>query len=267
MPANGDDKETERRKNVNREMIVDKKPYFMIYVYPQLYRELKKYNDAARTKSELLFGLSLDELLAKTDRTEEEEECVKWYWKLYPVFDNDCVMNRICHIVEKEFEGYISTARKKKERDFKETLSSGNENKIGYYDRKRLAELYKEYFDNMKDISVTANMQRCSSEELYAQKAALLTEFERQCSIACPNAEQLCDALLEICYSNDNSKKFVWDMCGEQIIENLLKKYKGYDYFTLDDGGDTVFCGKTYKRNHVELAEEDGDIIAKNCDE
>lgn len=262
-----DDTKTAERKNKNREIVADKKPYFMIYVYPQLYRELKKHNDAARVKSELLFGMPLNELLAKTDRTEEEEECVKWYWKLYPVFDNNGVMNRICHIVETEFEGYISAARQKIGFDCREVLSSGNENRVNYADRMRLAELYKEYSDNMKDISVTANIQRCSPEELYAQKAALLTEFERQCSIVCPNAEELCDALLEICYSNDNSKKFVWDMCGEQIIKNLLKKYKGYAYFTLDDSGDTVFCGKTYKRNYVEYTEEDGDIIAQNCDE
>ncbi len=258
MVTDSDDEKTMQRKNKNREIIADKKPYFMIYIYPQLYRELKKYNDAARTKSELLFGLSLNELLAKTDRTESEEDCVKWYWKLYPVSDNEGVMNRLCHIAEKEFNGYVNAVKQKNSNvSYKELLSSGNEVKLQPYDRKELVRLYKEYMADMRDISITANVERCSSEELHARKAMLLIEFERQCSMICPNSEQLCDALLDICYSNDNSKRFVWDMCGEQIVKNLLKKYGGYSYFTLDNDGDVVYCGKRYKRNYVECVEKD----------
>lgn len=257
-----DDKETIERKNKNREIIADKKPYFMIYIYPQLAKEFRRYDRAARIKSESLFGLTLEELLAKTNRSKAEEDCVKWYWKLYPVFNNGGVMNRLCHIVEKEFEGYINSARRKGVSDYKHILSSGNENKVSSAERKKLLELYKEYSNNMNDISVTVNVTRCSPDEIYARKESLLTEFERQCSIVSPNAETLCDVLIDICYSSDKSKKFVWDMCGEQIVKNLLKKYKGYTYFTLDDSGDVTFGGKTYKRNYVEYTEKESDIIA-----
>ncbi len=266
--ADDDNEKTVERKNKNREIVADKKPYFMIYIYPRLYKELKKYNDAAKIKSELLFGIPLEELLSKSDRTEDEEECVKWYWKLYPVFNNNSVMNRICHIVENEFEGYVSSARKKNDSVFyKEIMSSNNELKIQVSERKQLVNLYKEYVKNMKSISVIANVERCSPEELYTKKAALLIEFERQCSIVCPNTEQLCNALLDICYSNDNSKKFVWDMCGKQIIKNLLKKYGSYTYFTLDNSGDVTYCGKTYKRNLIRGAETESDILDKNNNE
>ncbi len=268
IAADDDDEETVERKNKNREIVADKKPYFMIYIYPQLYRELKKYNNVAKIKSAMLFGITLEELLAKSNRTEDEEEFVRWYRKLYPVFDNDSVMNRICHIVENEFKGYVSSARQKSSSIFyKEMMSSNNEPKIQASERRELVNLYKEYVKNMQSISVMANVERCSPEELYARKAALLVEFERQCSIVCPNTEQLCDALLDICYSNNNSKKFVWDVCGGQIIKNLLKKYGSYAYFTLDNSGDVVYCGKTYKSHYVKCAERERDILDKNNNE
>lgn len=263
-----DDKKTIEIKNKNREIIADKKPYFMIYVYPQLYRELNKYNKAAMTKSELLFGISLEELLNKPNRTEQEEECVKWYWKLYPVFNNNGVMNRICHIVEDEFEGYISGARQKNnDTSYKEIMSSENKQKIQPEDRKQLATLYKEYISDMQNISISVNMERCSPDSIYARKMSLLTEFERRCSIICPNSEQLCDALLDICYSGDKSKKFVWDMCGEQIVKNLLKKCGKYSYFVFDDDGDTIYCGRTYRLKCIENFKIEGDNIVEDSDE
>lgn len=264
----GDDEETVERKNKNREIVADKKPYFMIYVYPQLYRELKKYNDMARAKSELLFGLSLEKLLMKPNRTESEEECVGWYRRLYPVYDNSGVMNRICHIVENEFSGYVSSSRQKNNSDsYKKIMSSGNEQKLQPSERKKLIILYKEYVSNMQNISIIANTERCSPDNLYARKMSLLVEFERQCSIVCPNSEQLCDTLLDICYSNNNSKKFVWDMCGEQIIKNLLKKYREYSYFIFDDNGEIMYCGKSYKLKCVEYTKEEGDIIVEDNNE
>lgn len=264
----GDDEETVERKNKNREIVADKKPYFMIYVYPQLYRELKKYNDMARAKSELLFGLSLEKLLMKPNRTESEEECVGWYRRLYPVYDNSGVMNRICHIVENEFSGYVSSSRQKNNSDsYKKIMSSGNEQKLQPSERKKLIILYKEYVSNMQNISIIVNTERCSPDNLYARKMSLLVEFERQCSIVCPNSEQLCDTLLDICYSNNNSKKFVWDMCGEQIIKNLLKKYREYSYFIFDDNGEIMYCGKSYKLKCVEYTKEEGDIIVEDNNE
>lgn len=261
-----DDPETAAVKARNREIIADQKPYFMIYVYPNLYKEVTRFKKTARSKCEVMFGMSPEEMIDKPDKTEEEKEFIDRYYKKIPVCDNNGVMNKICHIVENGFDGYVTAAQKNSEYSYWNLLSSGNEPDITYDGRKRLTELYKEYVDDMKNISVIASNERHSPDELYNQKMSLLTEFKRQCTIVCPNAEQLCDVLLKICYKSNYSKKFVWDMCGDKIIDNMLKRSGGnYSYFILDDGGDTVYRGKTYKRCYGVIEEEDK--IAGNSNE
>lgn len=263
-----DDPETAAAKAKNREIIADKKPYFMVYIYPNLYSEVSRFEKTAQSKCKITFGMSLSELLVKPDKTEREKEFINWYHKKSPVYDNNGVMNRICHIVENEFDGYV-TAVQNKTSDFSPDLfSSGNVSDISNKDRKRLVELYKEYVNDMQNISVFANIERQCPDELYAQKMVLLTEFKRQCNTICPNSEQLCNVLLDICYNSNCSKKFVWDICGDQIVKNLLKRNGGYTYFTLadnEDSGDIVYCGKTYKRNYVDVDKEN--MSAEDSDE
>lgn len=248
--SDDDDSETVTAKQRNREIIAEKKPYFMIYVYPNLYKEVKKFEAAAMAKCEILFGISLEELFTKINKTEQEKEFIQWYHKKYPVCDNNGVMNRICHIVENEFQDYIASVPSKDNQYFCNLLSSNNDNKLCYNDHKKIMELYKSYVNDMKNISIIASNERHTPDELYTLKMSLLTEFKIQCTAICPNAEQLCNILLNICYNSNSSKKFVWDMCGEQIVKNLLQKRTSYTYFTFDDNGEVTYCGKNYKRNY-----------------
>ncbi len=254
-----DDPDTAAAKTKNREIIADKKPYFMIYIYPNLYNEVMRFEKTAQNKCKIAFGISLDELLVKPNKVEREQGFINWYRKKSPVYDNNGVMNRICHIVENEFDGYVAVVQKKMPDFSPDLFSSGKGCHISSKDRKRLVELYKEYVNDMQNISVFANIERQSPDELYAQKMVLLTEFKRQCNTICPNSEQLCDVLLDICYNSNCSKKFVWDICGDQIVKNLLKRSGGYTYFTLNDSGDSsdvIYCGKSYKRNYVTVDKE-----------
>ncbi len=260
-----DDPDTAAAKTKNREIIADKKPYFMVYIYPNLYSEVSRFEKTAQSKCKITFGMSLSELLVKPDKTEREKEFINWYHKKSPVYDNNGVMNRICHIVENEFDGYVATVQKKTSDFSPDLFSSGNVCDVSSKDCKQLVKLYKEYVNDMQNISVFANIERQSPDELYAQKMVLLTEFKRQCNTICPNSEQLCDALLDICYNSNCSKKFAWDICGDQIVRNLLKRSGGYTYFTLDDSGDIVYCGKTYKRNDVDIDKEN--TSAEDSDE
>lgn len=52
----------------------------------------------------------------------------------------------------------------------------------------------------------------------------MLLKFRRKCEEVCPNETELCDIVIDLCYSSSRSRQFAWDICGEVIIENLLKK-------------------------------------------
>ena len=257
----GDDEETVCKKEYNRRIIADKKPYFMIYIYPQLKREYKKFMDSAKRSCQIQFGIKLDELLQMTDRNERQEEFVKWYYKKYPVSDENGVMNRLCHYVEQEFDGYVKKT-KVKDYDYKELLVSecfgsdylGRESisKI-----KKLFDMYKEYMQNLAIIYSTQYIQ-VTDKGLF--KSSLNEWFKRELDDACVSQKKQCDILLKLCYSNEQSKRFVWSMCGEQIVKNLLKKNKKYSYFVTDEKGEVQYKGEHYKKITVNVEE-------KGCEE
>ncbi len=100
----------------------------------------------------------------------------------------------------------------------------------------------------MKEISVISATERQNENDIAVRKMALSEEFQRECGCVCPDKERLCDILLDLCYGSSDSKKFVWDMCGEQIVENLLKHSGQYSFYVQDDNGEISYKGEKYRK-------------------
>ena len=63
-----DDGEAEmERAAFNARISAYRKPYFMIYVYPKLKKDYLDYVGKSESKSEILFGLTMDELQESED--------------------------------------------------------------------------------------------------------------------------------------------------------------------------------------------------------
>ena len=43
------------------------------------------------------------------------------------------------------------------------------------------------------------------------------------------NKYKLNNMIIDICYKNNSSKQFAWDICGDVILENLFKR-NNYKY-------------------------------------
>ena len=72
-------------------------------------------------------------------------------------------------------------------------------------------------------------------------------EFIKECAGICPNKKVLCDIVLDICYTRSGTKRFAWSMCGEEIIDNLLRKNNNtIAYPTLDENGTLEYCGNRF---------------------
>ena len=70
-------------------------------------------------------------------------------------------------------------------------------------------------------------------------------EFVRECEAICQNRSVLCNIVLDLCYTRSASKKFAWDICGEDIVNNLLSKNGGTISIPVYDEG---LEGKTLVR-------------------
>lgn len=240
-----DDENTIAKKTKNRELLTDKKPYFMRFIYPDLNVEVGKYITAARPQSVFITGLSLDELLEKEaeDLNEIEKNYLKNYYSFLPVSDTRSTMNRLCHSVEKELKK-IGEISDDKTTYFASMLKSVDNASIPAKSKKQLAALYAEYCKE-SELLMKAD---CDAEEKAELTSILQEDYWRKCVEICPDPKQLCDALIEICYMSNKSKKFVWDMCGEQIIENLLNRHGSYTYYVIDKNGEVEYHGKKYRK-------------------
>lgn len=244
--------EDEEEREFNKRIVADKKPYFMRYIYPALAKAYNSYVKNTSKNSLRLFHITLDELLAmpEEEKTDRQKEFVKYYYLRMPVSNGTSVMNKICKRFEEEFDG----------------VSSGQSDKNFNYDymkcraqylakqKKEIRGLYSEYINKQKSLAVFAKYDVADKDEFKGWIQRLNEEFKKECLQVCQNGHTLCDILIDVCGNTDSAKKFIWMMCGEEIIENLLAEHNNIIYFpTLDDDGDIEYCGSRYKTASAEI--------------
>ncbi|WP_460641734.1 RNA dependent RNA polymerase [Lacrimispora brassicae] len=238
------DKEKEFKELCLR-IVADKKPYFMRYVYPDLMTQYHKYVKDAGNKCIRLFKMTLADLIVKPHKTIPEQEFMEYYHKLMPVGNQPCTVNRICKLFEDTFKDYPKQCTIQKTFDYSILKSN-----VGYgrQDYKEVEKIKSEYDDYVRAYQQQAKKQRLDKEEVNANRAILLLEFKQLCEKICPDQKELCDIIIDMCYSNPKSKKFAWDMCGGTIIENLLKNNSFIINYPVrvDEHGEFEFSGEEF---------------------
>ena len=252
-----DDSEEEiERKKFDMSIVADKKPYFMIYVYPHLKKEYDSYHKNVDFKSYSLFDKSVDELTSesKGEHTQEENVFLGYYNALMPVGYNPCVVNRISWLFEKEFKGYLSKLSKTKEFDYTILKSDTSYSTKNY---NQVVQLYHDYLMKMDTLHKRMRVERFDDVGMERKKVA--DYFQTECLKVCTNEDELCNIVLDICYTKETSKQFAWDICGEQIVNNLLLKNNHgltYPEFTGNSEPDFVYIGYGFDMKYLEVDDE-----------
>ena len=248
--------EDPEKKDFYMRIVADKKPYFMKIIYPPLMRKYKNYIQTTNKNALREFGLSVNELLdIPTEKlTDEQREFLKYYHKKMPVGDHDCVMNKICKRFEQEFDSSSRRKGAKKPFDYSIMKSDVEYTRAQYLS---VLKLYDDYTLRLREHRIYDAYSRTDKEESEGQFRVWREEFVERCSKACPNRFALCNIILDICYKKNSSKVFAWEMCGTEIIENLLKRhdYK-ITYPIQDEDGDILFGGYRFSERTITLGGE-----------
>ena len=249
-----DTPEEAERKRFNESICAEKKPYFTIYIYPENHKAYKDFIKTANRNSMIAYGMPVDELEKLPDKTEEQQEFLRWYHIQYPVTDNGSTMNKICHRIEAEFDGYFTEIKAKSNFDYTIMKSGQEHDRKGY---KAIEKLYEEYVKMAHDLKTYNAAHKQSSEE-YNMKFTILQEsFQSKCFEVCPNMVELCDIILDICYKKTTSKQFAWKICSDQIINNVLQRSDyTLTYLTKDENGDIEYCGNKFKACQIKVGED-----------
>lgn len=229
-----------------RNIVADKKPYFMRYIYPMLNKQYNTYIKNTDKNALREFQMTVAELQAipKKDRTERQNEFLKYYDFRLPVGINPCVMNKICWRFEDEFDGHIGKHNSSIKFDYSIMRSEDEYSAKQFNSIKRL---YEDYNKRLVNYAIFADYERIDDCDSFATLSVMNDEFRKECYKICPNANMLCNIILDICYTRSSTKRFAWNMCGSEIIHNLLiKNDNKISYPTLDCDGDIEFCGNKF---------------------
>lgn len=240
-----------------RSIVADKKPYFMRYIYPMLSKQYNTYIKNTDKNALREFQMTVAELKAipKSDLTERQEEFLKYYDFRLPVGVNPCVMNKICWRFEDEFDGHIGKHNSAIKFDYSIMRSEDEYTTKQFNSIKRL---YDDYNKRLVNYAIFADYERIDDCDSFATLSVMNDEFRKECYKICPNASMLCNIILDICYTRSSTKRFAWNMCGSEIIHNLLiKNDNKISYPTLDCDGDIEFCGNKFivETTEFEVAE------------
>ena len=209
------------------------------------------------TKCYMLLRKSLTELQnickenSNSEELLEERNFLNWYDKLMPYGLNDCVMNKICWYVEEAFKNYALKSKETSKFDYTIMKQEGS---YSTAETKKLKDIYKRYSTEISQYCSTATKFKLDEDESIAQKIIITNKYKMECDYVCSTEAIQCNILLDLCYKSEKSKKFVWDMCGESIVKNLLINNNNMiTYYVHDDNGEILYRGEHYTKKTKEV--------------
>lgn len=241
------------QRQLNLRILADKKPYFMRYIYPNLMTQYNTYIKNTDKKCIREFRQTIDELISKEadELTEAEAEFIDYYYHRMPVGTHDCVMNKICRRFEDEFDNYFLKHISEDDFDY-DIMKSGQTYTATQY--KAVEKLYGQYTKRLQEYMQFSKRERIDEDESASRRSIMVRDFKMECQRACSNSAQLCDIVLDLCYSRSGSKQFCWDICNEEIIDNLLEKNNNLLFYpVMNNDGDIEFCRKNFSLECMEV--------------
>lgn len=254
----------ESKQQLYKNIVADRKPYFMIYIYPALAKQYRDYTKRSGKNCLREFDMTLEELLAQpaSALSDRQIEFIHHYKRHLPVGVGGCVVNRICKKFEDEFDGIVSRLSAVSNFDYTVYKSKCE------YSYSRMAEirtLLKDYERRMQSYCMFAQHEHIDNDDVVSELAVMEEGFREQCCKVCPNEAELCNIVLDLCYKTDKSKRFAWKMCGRQIIRNLAARNDNkISIMSECEKGDVFFNSKAF--SEVVCEYKDGDLNA-NCSE
>ena len=125
-------------------------------------------------------------------------------------------------------------------------------------DYRKIHELYNTYLKRTQDFKIKSNQKRIKKDDIAMNYMMLTEEFKRECVKICPNEDELCDIILDMCYKSTSSKQFAWEICINTIIKNLLRNNNNeLTYLYRDDSGDVMYCGEKFSVARTKVGNDD----------
>ena len=256
LPNEGDDDELANVKKFNKTICAHRKPFFFIYRYNTTKTEYDNYVKKVDSKLKQKYHISLDELLAAEELSEDLLREREYFYNKCPVDMSPGTINRIAWAVNKKFSDFNELPHVKFD---KEVIKSGIEYSKSVFHAVR--DVYQEYKSSLVSLAKKTKMDEVDeNDEDYGplDKSMIDLMFKSKFYEVCSNEKTLCEILIDLLYDKPNSKGVVWDICGEVIIDNLLEKANYIVNYpeSVHDNEEFSCCRKKFKMKQIDVRGE-----------
>lgn len=190
----------------DKSICVDKKPYFMIYVYDDYKSKYNRYIKESNKTQLLKFG----------DTGTPSEEFLEYKESRNPFGMGPCAMNRICWYIEEQFRGCLSKLKKASNFDYRVLrydVPYSSDQKL------KMQQLANEYATTVHE-NIKKN-DETSREDGANKKRLIQKHYRDQAAKLIPNDKERYNVILDLYYSNMINRQFCWDTVGELIIKRI----------------------------------------------
>lgn len=242
-----------REKELNQRIAADKKPYFFTYRYSDVKKAYDKFIKSVEANAKRRYNATLNDLLEADGLDAERSEFLQNCQRYLPVSAAPGVMNRICWLIENEFR----TQDVLPDVEFDYSVLKGD---AEYSDDEYLgvAALFDRYNSQMQLYMKGQRLNENSGCDVELEVLHLKRTFVEMCAEVCPDEQRLANIVIDLCYGSNKAKTFAWDVCGEQIWRNVLKKNGGVMYYPCkDETGEMLFAGERYTVKTLEVVTDD----------
>ena len=231
-------------------------PYFFQYRYLSMKRDYDAYKNTANNTAISKFNKTVEEMKKSDSLTEEEAVFLDKYKNNCPMDESPGVQNRICWAVEKEFDEFKTY--KPQGISCLSILNYANINDNLHKEVRFLCEMCK---DDIKKQAKNFIKHNISDGDASRTTSEIIKYYTSEMYKICPNEDELCDILIDLCYNFGFNKEILWVSCGDVIANRLLDKNNGTIRYakcidgTLDEPN-FICCGKKYVMRIIKDGEQ-----------
>lgn len=240
----------------NNSICCDKKTYFFGYVYPKEMARLKRYKKKQGDLCRKNFGYKLKDLKQKQDKTAEEKQFLRNYYKYMPLFNSNCTMNNLARYVE-DYEFKENKSNKyfdysclmsNKDREFKKNICKQIQGIIHKFQRNYPILLKKIGHDRDWGIEDTDTLG--SDRESFFD--GFFDYYKNELMNILSNEEELVDYIIYVYYQQCKSadKTLLWELYSDIVLSNVKNNSDHY-YKVVESEDGQEFFGKKFVLQEV----------------
>lgn len=232
--------------------LLDKHPYFFIFLYEdtrKLYTQhYKKHNLSCMRK----FNTSIDELIAKPEKSVLERQFIHTYNEFMPVIDSDSVMNNLCKYIDSiHFE-----VKKRLKADSDNPIHTLYMNEHSQWLQREYSIVIKKYEEGIKSTAASAKAglatktTKLTKNEPNHLLRAKYDWIESNLNSLSVPLDRIVNYLIHYLYVEKSklSKDILWTIYGDVIVQNIKTRANGNVAIPIKtENGSIQYLGEHYE--------------------